>query len=44
MNENDDVWVNGEDLKYEYTYFAVDEKSGKIIISGKIKNEYLTGH
>ena len=35
INENDDIWVNGEDLKYEYTYFAVDEMSGEINISGE---------
>ena len=38
INENDDIWVNGEDLKYEYTYFAVDEMSGEINISGERKN------
>ena len=29
MNENNDIWVNGEDLKYEYAYFSVNAITGK---------------
>ena len=29
MNNNNASWVNGEDLKYEYTYFSKDMIAGK---------------
>ena len=29
MNNDNASWVNGEDLKYEYTYFSKDMIAGK---------------
>ena len=29
MHENDENWVNGEDLKYEYVYFSKNGIRGK---------------
>ena len=29
MHENDENWVNGEDLKYEYVYFSKTGIRGK---------------
>ena len=42
MNENNDIWVNGEDLKYEYAYFSVNAITGKKNLESISKSSYLT--
>ena len=43
MNEQKDIWVNGEDLKHEYAYFTFNNIAGKANPQGlkKTKIFYL---